>query len=79
MTDAATDSGLSKDFDLAEVAKALGMSPRWVREQCRNGAVHNRYGHKIRFTAEQVELLRASKTKRPVPESITTGKKRKAG
>lgn len=69
---------LPKDYDLAEVAEALGMSERWVRQQCKDGAVHNRYGHKIRFTAEQVELLRASKVKLPTPKSITTGKKRSA-
>lgn len=69
---------LPKDYDLAEVADALGMSERWVRLQCQNGAVHNRYGHKIRFTAEQVELLRKSKEKRPTPKSITTGKKKSA-
>lgn len=70
---------LTKDFDLDEVAAALGMSSRWVRQKCKDGAVHNRYGHKIRFTAEQVEALRASCTKSPVVESITTGRgKRKA-
>lgn len=69
---------LAKDYDLEDVAKALGMSPRWVRQKCNEGAVHNRYGHKIRFTAEQVELLRASCTKRPVEKSITTGRKKSA-
>lgn len=74
-----SEAALPKDYTLEEVAKALGMSPRWVRDQCAKGAVHNRYGLKIRFTAEQVELLRASKTKRPDAgkvTSITTGKKR---
>lgn len=71
-------SELAKDFGLDEVATALGMSTRWVREQCKNGAVHNRYGHKIRFTAEQVEQLRAMHTRKPVVESVTTGRKRKA-
>lgn len=69
---------LEKDFDLDEVAAALGMSPRWVRQQCKDGAVHNRYGLKIRFTAAQVQALRESKTKRPIEESLTTGRGRKA-
>lgn len=68
---------LAKDYDLNEVAEALGMSTRWVRQQCKDGAVHNRYGQKIRFTAAQVELLRESRTKRPTEESITTGRGRK--
>lgn len=72
-----TRSELAKDYDLNEVAEALGMSPRWVRQQCKDGAVHNRYGHKIRFTADQVEMLRASCTKQPVEQSITTGRGRK--
>lgn len=65
---------LTTDFDLEQVAAALKMSPRWVRQQVSNGAVHMRYGHKIRFTAEQVEMLRASCTKQPVEASITTGR-----
>lgn len=65
---------LTEDFDLTQVAKALKMSERWVRQQVANGAVHMRYGHKIRFTAEQVEMLRASCTKKPVEASITTGR-----
>lgn len=72
-------NALTKDFDLDEVAQALGMSPRWVRQKCKEGAIHNRYGHKIRFTAEQVEMLRAScTTQPPVEQSITTGRGRKA-
>lgn len=69
---------LSRDYTMAEVAEALGMSERWVRLQVSNGAEHNRYGHKIRFTAEQVERLRAGRTKNATPTSITTGRKRKA-
>lgn len=71
-----TDTKLAKDFDLNEVAEALGMSPRWVRQKCKDGAVHNRYGQKIRFTADQVQMLRDSMTRKPIAESITTGKKR---
>jgi len=71
-------SELQKDFDLVEVAEALGMSTRWVRQKCKEGAVHNRYGQKIRFTPEQVQALRESHTTNPVPTSITTGRGRKA-
>lgn len=70
---------LTKDYTLAEVAKALGMSPRWVRDRCNvDGAEHLRYGHKIRFTAEQVAKLRASHVKSPVSAAVTTGRKRKS-
>lgn len=69
---------LPKDYTMGEVAEALGMSERWVRQQVKDGAVHNRYGHKVRFTAEQVELLRSARTKNAVPTSITTGRKKRA-
>ena len=69
---------LPKDYTMGEVADALGMSERWVRLQVSEGAEHNRYGHKIRFTAEQVEKLRTSRTKNAAPTSITTGRKRRA-
>lgn len=71
---------LNKDYSLDEVAKALGMSTRWVRDRCNlDGAEHQRYGHKIRFTPEQVEKLRVAHVKKPVnvDESITTGRKKK--
>jgi len=69
---------LPRDYSLDEVAKALGMSTRWVRERIKEGAAHQKYGHKIKFTAEQVEQLRASHTKAPVEQSITTGRKKRA-
>ncbi|MGZ4521032.1 MAG: hypothetical protein ACXVGA_06765 [Mycobacteriaceae bacterium] len=69
---------LPPDYDLDEVASALGMSTRWVRERVKNGAEHQRYGRKIRFTAEQVEKLRAAHTKSPAPASVTTGRKKRA-
>lgn len=69
---------LAPDYSLAEVAKALGMSERWVRARLKEGAEHQRYGHKIRFTPEQVDKLRAQHTSQPAPVSITTGKKRRA-
>lgn len=70
---------LEKDYTLAEVAVSLGMSQRWIRDRIKDGAEHIRYGHKIRFTAAQVDLLRAAHTKAPpVDEPITTGRKRRA-
>jgi hypothetical protein len=76
-------SELARDFTLAEVAEALGMSERWLRARVNgpDAAEHTRYGHKIRFTAEQVEKLRAAHTKAPKPEvggPVTTGRKRKS-
>lgn len=73
-----TMPSLPADFTLKEVAAALGMSERWVRLKVSDGAEHQRYGHKIRFTAEQVEKLRAAHTKSPAPQSITTGRKKRA-
>ena len=70
---------LPQDFTLDEVATALGMSTRWVRERIKkDGAEHQRYGHKIRFTAEQVEKLRGQcvTVTTVVEESITTGRKK---
>ena len=68
---------LEPDYSLADVANALGMSERWVRARLKEGAEHQRYGHKIRFTPAQVEALRASHTSQPAPQSITTGRKRR--
>lgn len=67
---------LSTDYTLADVAEALQMSERWVRDRVREGAEHIRYGRKIRFTPDQVDKLRAQHTHSPVEASITTGKKR---
>lgn len=67
---------LEPDYDLEQIADAVGMSPRWVREQVKAGAEHQRYGRKIKMTAAQVAKLRAGHTQTPVVESITTGRKR---
>ena len=69
---------LPPDYDLEQVAEALGMSQRWVRDRVKDGAEHQRYGRKIRFTAEQVEKLRAAHAQVPVPASVTTGRKKRA-
>lgn len=68
---------LDEDYTMEDVAEALRMSPRWVRARVADGAEHQRYGHKIRFTEAQVEKLRASLTKQPVAQSVTTGRKKK--
>lgn len=69
---------LDPDYSLEEVAEAIGMSTRWVRDRCKDGAEHLRYGHKIRFTEGQVEKLRADHTKLPTAAGVTTGRKKKA-
>lgn len=69
---------LEPDYDLDEVAAALGMSAKWVRKQVSLGAAHQRYGHKIRFTANQVEELRANHATAPADQSMTTGRKKRA-
>lgn len=71
-------SELSRDYTLTEVAQALGMSTRWVRDRCNlDGAEHLRFGHKIRFSAEQVDKLRAAHVKVPASESVTTGRRKR--
>lgn len=78
---------LETDYTLEEVAEALRMSTRWIRERIKDGKegrgptiAHERRGHKIVFTGEQVELLRNQFTEgaSPVGESITTGRKKRA-
>lgn len=73
-----SDMTLDPDYTLREVADALRVSERWVRDRIRlDGAEHQRKGHKITFSAEQVEKLRAAHTKAPVEQSITTGRKKR--
>lgn len=70
---------LDSDYTLEEVAAAVRMSTRWVRERIKEGAEHQRKGHKITFSSEQVEKLRAAHTKAPaVEQSITTGRKKRS-
>lgn len=69
---------LEPDYTMVEVADALGMSERWVRARVADGAEHQRYGHKIRFTEDQVEKLCADHAKSPTSQSITTGRKKKS-
>lgn len=66
------------DYPLKDVAEAIGMSTRWIRDRIRlDGAEHIRYGNRIRFTQAQVEKLRAAHTQTPAAQSITTGRKKK--
>lgn len=68
---------LESDYSIDEVAQAIGMSTRWVRDRInKDNAEHLRYGHKIRFTAAQVDKLRASHTKTPAPVSAAVTAKR---
>ena len=75
MTDLAPD--LARNYDLDEIAAAVGMSARWVRQRCKEGAEHQRMGHKIKMTARQIEKLREAHTVSPVTQSITTGRGRR--
>lgn len=72
-------SDLEKDYTLSEVAKALSMSTRWLRDRIKADQLpHQKYGHKILFTSAQVEAIRARyAAATPVEQSITTGRKRK--
>lgn len=71
---------LEPNHTLAEVAKAMHRSTRWVRDRIRlDGVEHLRVGRQIFFTAEQFEKFRASLVRQPeVAQSITTGRKRKS-
>lgn len=68
---------LQAEHTMREVAEAMGMSYRWVRLQVRNGAAHQRYGNRIRFTDEQVEALRARFASTSTPAAITRTRSRR--
>lgn len=81
-----TTPEVEADFTLNETAAKLRVSTRWIRDRIKAGkdaendspfVEHIRRGHKIMFTAEQVEKLRMSDAQTPPPaESITTGRKK---
>lgn len=78
MTDSAV-TPLPRDYTLKEVAAALRMSERWLRDRIKNDKLeHEKRGHKILFTAAQVEAIRSRYTAQPAEQSITTGRKRRA-
>lgn len=76
---------IDTDFTLTEAAQKLRISTRWIRNRIKAGeegtgpfVEHVRRGHKIMFTAEQLEKLRlADLVTAPPTESITTGRKRR--
>lgn len=73
-----TTNEVETDFTLTETANKLRVSTRWIRDRIKDGAEHQRYGHKIRFTEAQVAKLRTDHTKQTIAESITTGHKKRA-
>jgi excinuclease UvrABC nuclease subunit len=82
LTEGLRMTDLEKDYSIAEVSEAIGMSTRWIRDRINdpdNPAEHLRYGHKIRFTAAQVDRLRAAHTKAPVSTiaPVTTGRRKR--
>jgi hypothetical protein len=78
VTDETTPT-LPRDFTLLETAAALQMSTRWLRDRIKADKLeHQKYGHKIMFTAAQVEAIRTRYAAQPVEQSITTGRKKRA-
>lgn len=69
-----------KDLNLEQIAEAMGMSTRWVRDQLRDGSgiEHRRPGGRIRMSAEQLEKFKATYDVNAIPQSITTGRRRRA-
>lgn len=77
---------LEPEYKLTEIAEAVRMSTRWVRDQIKAGTEgtgpyieHQRKGKKITMTAAQVDKLRAIHTQAPpVEQSITTGRRKRS-
>lgn len=75
-----------EDYTLTETAQLLKVSTRWIRDRIKAGddpesgkpfVEHIRRGHKIMFTAAQIEKLRMADAQTPpVKQSVTTGRKR---
>lgn len=68
---------------LQEVASSMGVTTRFLRDYVNaNKLEHMRVGNgpnaRIKFTEQQVERLHAAFITQPAPESITTGRRRKA-
>lgn len=68
---------LEPEYTLRETAEIVGMSERWVRQKIKDGAEHQRYGHKIKFLESQIAKLRASHTQAARVDAITTGRKKR--
>lgn len=59
-----------------EIAPLLGVSKRWLEDQCRSGAVtHVHIARKRRFTADQVVALLEQHTVRP-PRDVMRDRQR---
>lgn len=70
---------LPRDYTLLEAADALRVSTRWLRDRIKADKLpHGKRGHKIVFSAEQVEAIRGRYVAQPIEQSITTGRKKKA-
>lgn len=84
-----TTPEVESDLTLSEAASKLRVSTRWVRNRIKDGddpesdapaVEHIRRGNKIMFTVDQLEKLRSLNVRNAapaVPESITTGPRRK--
>ena len=54
-------------YTVSEVAKRLGVSSRWLADECRAGRIeHIHIARRRRFTAKQVDALIAKHTVEPV-------------
>jgi hypothetical protein len=75
-----TAEPLEQDYTLVEAAAALRCSTRWLRDKIKADKLpHGKRGHKIVFSAAQVDAIRERYTAAtPVEQSITTGRKRSA-
>ena len=63
-----------REYTLLEVAEAIGMSTRYVRDRLRlDGFAHQRYGKHIRFTRDQFLAFQRAHTTVAVAEPVTTG------
>ncbi len=70
---------VEKDYTLEQIAAAMDMSTRWVRDQLKDNTIaHRRPGGRIRMSADQLEQFKARYDVVPVVQSITTGRKRRA-
>lgn len=74
-----------KDLDLNQIAEAMGMSTRWVRGEldpkAGNNIEHRRLGGtkgRIRMSHEQLEKFKARYNVQAVPQSITTGRRKRS-
>lgn len=78
MTDETTPT-LPRDYTLTEVAAALRVSTRWLRDKIKADKLpHGTRGHKLVFSGDQVAAIRKRYEAQPIEQSITTGKKRRS-